>query len=454
MSSTENIKYAVVDLETTGTNANTGKVTEIAILIHDGTKIIDEFVTLVNPECKIPYRITQITGINNRMVEHAPKFYEVAKKVIEITKDCVFVAHNVSFDYNFLRSEFNEFGYDYKREKLCTVKLSRKLIPGRRSYSLGNLTTDLDIPHGSKHRAEGDARATAHLLDILLSIEPDLSNLDLKGLNSNLNKQLVKELPEEPGVYYFHDDQGEIIYIGKSINIHKRILSHLTNNKTQRAIEMRHQVADITYELTGNELVALLLESDEIKKHMPKFNRAQRRTSYTYALYEFLDENSYINLCIDRSDAKKNPVTTFKNKASAQEFLYQLCETHNLCQKLCGLYKTSGACFHHSIHQCNGACIGEEAPEEYNDRVLAALERFEFEHQNFIIIEKGRINTEQAVILIENGNYSGFGFIDKDMINGNESLISCVKNYQDNKDIRQILRYYINSTVSKKIILI
>jgi DNA polymerase-3 subunit epsilon len=284
--------YAIIDIETTGGNPRTDKITEIAVLVHDGKKVVNEFSTLINPECKIPYYISQITGITNEMVSNAPRFYEVARQLVEITEHAVFVAHNVAFDYGFVRQEFKRLGYDFSREQLCTVRLSRKIIPGHRSYSLGNLCDVLNIQITGRHRAMGDAEATVKLFDILLQSESiaqtsfivNPSSLP-RDLHPNLDPSIFKKLPEEPGVYYFYNSKLELVYIGKSKNIRNRVLSHFSNNFSNKAIKMRAQVADISYEVTGNELIALLRESHEIKKFKPLYNRAQRRSLFRYGLF-------------------------------------------------------------------------------------------------------------------------------------------------------------------------
>ncbi len=164
-------EYAIIDIETTGLSPSNEKITEIAIIIHDGKQVVEEFATLINPERKIPYRITQMTGINNQMVADAPKFYEVAKKIVELTENRIFVGHNVRFDYGFVRSEYKSLGYDYQRQTLDTIKLSRKLIPGKPSYGLGNLCQSLGISNHARHRAQGDAMATTKLFELLLTLE-------------------------------------------------------------------------------------------------------------------------------------------------------------------------------------------------------------------------------------------------------------------------------------------
>ncbi|MEZ5198197.1 MAG: exonuclease domain-containing protein [Bacteroidales bacterium] len=446
--------YSIIDIETTGLSPNREKITEIAIYVHDGEKIVDEFTTLLNPEIEIPYRITQLTGINNNMVNEAPKFYEVAKKIVEMTEDTIFVGHNVNFDYNFVRKEFREFGYDYNRKKICTAKLSRKLLPGRKSYSLGKLCTELGIENPHRHRAFGDASATVKLFEILLKVEKNVQELSLSGLNTSLDKELIKKLPKEPGVYYFYNAEGEIIYIGKSKNIHDRVMSHLTNNASKRAIEMRNQLADIGYELTGNELVALLLESNEIKKHIPKYNRALRRNTFQWGLYLSMDKNGYLNLKIERNDKDELPLTSFTSQLSAKSHLFMLTEAFTLCQKLCNLFQTQGACFHYNIKQCNGACIGKEEPEIYNARVLQATEPYRFDQKNFLVIDKGRSNEEKAIIGVEHGKFLGYGFIDSNY-NSNvttSELKECIQPYPDNRDIQQILKSYLKRNKVEKII--
>lgn len=446
--------YAIVDIETTGLSPAREKITEIAIYIHDGEKIVEEFSTLLNPEVDIPYRITQLTGINNKMVKEAPKFYEIAKRIVEMTEGTTLVGHNVAFDYNFIRKEFREFGYDYQRKKICTCQLGRKLLPGRRSYALGKLCSELGIEITDRHRAFGDALATVRLFEILLKVETNIQDLTLRGLNSNINPKLIKKLPHDSGVYYFYDTDGELIYVGKSKNIHDRVISHLTNNRSKRAIEMRNRIADIGFEPTGNELIALLLESDEIKKHQPHYNRALRRSTFQWGLFLTKDKNGYLRLAIERNDQEDIPLTTFNSLMSAKNHLFTLTEAFCLCQKLCGLFETNGSCFQYKLKQCNGACIGEESPEIYNKRVLLAIEPYHFDLKTFLVVDEGRLAGEKSVVCVEHGKYLGFGFIDFSL-NGNlriEDLKACIKPYQDNRDVQQIIRGHLKRNKSLKVI--
>jgi DNA polymerase-3 subunit epsilon len=434
------MKYAIIDIETTGLSPKNEKITEIAIFIHNGKEIVDEFTTLINPEKKIPYRIVQITGINNPMVADAPKFYEVAKKIVEITEGAIFVGHNVRFDYGFVRQEFLSLGYDYQRNTLDTVKLSRKLIPGQPSYSLGKLCKSLGIDNHARHRAAGDAMATVALFELLLSIDGNLSPETSKKAGKEVNQSLTDGLPHEAGVYYFYDHRDELIYVGKSVDIHNRVLSHLNNHLHEREQRMKNQLSRIDFTVTGSELVALLLESSEIKKHQPVYNRAQRRTFYNYGLYSFSDEQGYTRLKLSKLIDDLNPIYTYNSLQEGKEHLYKLCEQFTLCQKLTGLYESSGSCFHYQIHQCNGACIGKEAPMAYNARVQQALENYHFEQQNFFLVDRGRNENEKAVVQVKNGRYLGFGFVPLDYFDGGDtSLEDFIQPQVDNKEVRRII---------------
>lgn len=445
--------YAIIDIETTGGSYKVEKITEIAVYVHDGQQIVDEFVSLINPEKLIPYYITQITGITNEMVATAPKFYEVAKKIVEITKGHYFVGHNVNFDYSFVKNEFKMLGYEYKRKTLCTVRLSRKIIPGLKSYSLGNLCNDLKIPINDRHRAAGDAIATVKLFDLLLELKPDLCGALKEKVNYGHLKPILDKLPAITGVYYFYDSNNDIIYIGKSTNIHDRVIQHLNNTKSRRAVEMVNKIADISYTQTGSELVALLLESNEIKQHKPLYNRAQRRSRTNFSIYPARDKLGYICFEISRSKKKNKPLASFESSIEAKNYMERLAEKYQLCHKLCGLYENSGACFHYSIKQCLGACIGEEHPMIYNQRATIASQEFTYSHENIIIIDKGRNETENAAVVIEKGKYLGFGYFDNQIqVNDIEYIKDSIKPFDDNHDVKQIIRVFLKNNKVEQII--
>jgi DNA polymerase III subunit epsilon len=453
--------YAIIDIETTGGSSRLEKITEIAVYLHDGNTITDEFVSLVNPERNIPYFITNLTGITNEMVEDAPRFYEIAKKIIELTEGRTFVAHNARFDYSFIREEYKSLGFNFKRSIIDTVALSRKLLPGHKSYSLGNICRDLSISINGRHRAAGDALATVKLFELLIARDIEfnggksilLKNTRISKLNPKLDTTKINNIPEEPGIYYFYNEKGDLIYIGKSRNLLQRISTHLSNNTSNRSMEMRDLIADIDWETTGSELIALLKESFEIKKNKPVYNRAQRRTGFQWGIFSFTDQNGYMNYRYGQVNDEEVPVSVYTSKEKAKSKITSLVETHTLCQKLSGLYETAGACFHYQVGMCKGACIGKESYEDYNERAMRSLDEFVFTRRNFFIIDKGRDEEERCAIKIVNGKYSGYGYFNiNDMGFGLSAVHECITPSRENSDIQVILKQYLRSNRVEKII--
>lgn len=392
------------------------------------------------------------------MLRNAPKFYELAKRIVEITQDCIIVAHNAKFDYRILRTEFKRLGFEFERKTLCTVELSKRLIPGHPSYSLGKLTRTLGIPVSDRHRAAGDAQATVKLFKILLD-----KDLDKTIIKESVRKEpkrqvepkllhIIEELPTSIGVYYMHKENGEIIYIGKSKNIKKRINQHFTSDN-RKSKKIQSQVAAVTYEETGSELVALLKESEEIKRIKPIFNRALRRNIFTHGLFSFKDDDGYLNFKVAQVNGKERPITTFTNLQSAKSFISKITDDYNLCQKLTGEYKTNGNCFNYTIKKCNGACVCEELPEDYNKRKETIIKTHSFENQNMVIIDRGREIDEGSAILIENGIFKGFGFFNLNyQINNLEILESLITPMQHNRDAQHIIQNFIRKNKRLKII--
>ena len=444
--------YAIVDIETTGNGYTGSKITEIAIFIHDGEKVINEYSTLVNPQCSIPPFITNLTGITNAMVQNAPKFYEVAKTINELTKDLIFVAHNVNFDYNIIKAEFKELGFSFNRKKLCTVRLSRKLIPGLKSYSLGKLCTSLNINIQNRHRAKGDTEATAILFEKLLKLDTNgvfNSFLNPKSRQATLPpmlpKEIVDNLSEKSGVYYFKNEKNEIIYVGKAKNIKQRVISHFYD-KAKKEITMCLETSNVTFTETGSELLALLLESAEIKTIFPKYNRAQRRSQESIGLFSYEDREGIIHLAFNKLKLIPNPIMKFYNTTECRVFLEKLCEEFELCPKYCHLQSNVTTCFHYQIKKCKGICKKEEATENYNQRVREAITTLKFQNENFIIKESGRSKKEYGFVLIQNGIYKGFGYTnDKKDFKTSEEYLEQITIQKDNNDIKRILNSYLKS---------
>lgn len=459
------VKYAIIDVETTGGRAERDRITEIAIVVFDGQKVIKSFETLINPECPIPYGITELTGITNEMVADAPRFYEVAREIVEYTEGAVFVAHNVRFDYGFLREEFKRLGYTFSRKQLCTVRLSRQTFPGLSSYSLGNLIRHFSIVVENRHRAMADTMATLDVLTRILQKQEggtfarDLINLGIREskLPHGLNLEFLHRLPEACGVYYFHDDSGNVVYIGKSLNIRKRVMEHFAD-QTRKAALLQAQVRDITFEITGSELVALLLESHEIKRLNPSINRTQRQKSFPFVIHSFHNSQGYICFEVKRlTNKEKNGLhilNEFTKINHARGSLFRMQKELGLCSKLIHLENGGGPCFEYHLKECAGACIGEEAPESYNEKASIALEKLSnLLNGSFFILDEGRSKGEKAVVSVIEGEYAGFGFFDEEFSEGSlDELADCIRPYSSNPEVKRIIRHSLNDNPKLKII--
>ena len=454
--------YAILDIETTGGKYNEEGITEIAIYKFDGHQIVDQFFSLVNPEKNIQPFVINLTGINNQMLRNAPKFHEVAKRIIEITDDCTIVAHNAQFDNRILSTEFDRLGYPFEKNMLCTVELSKKLIPDLPSYSLGKLVRSLGIPITDRHRAQGDAKATVELFKLLLEKDIEkviISDTIKKGSKRQLAPKLldiIEAAPTTIGVYYMHRKNGKIIYVGKSTNIKKRLIQHFTDdNKKSKKIQL--EVVSVSYEGTGNNLIAQLKESQEIKKLKPIFNHALKTSIFQSQLYSYMDDNGYVNLRIEKvpmeQEEEKKIITTFTNYQQAKSLLYKITDEFHLCQKLNHLEKTEGACFNHGLKTCHGACIELETPIDYNTRVQKFIEKSSYEFDDMLLIDKGRSIQEHSVILIKNGTYRGYGFFNLNFqINNPEVLKSIINPMENNRDTQHIIQSYLRKNKVQKIL--
>jgi DNA polymerase-3 subunit epsilon len=454
------MNYVIIDVETTGGSPKTTKITEIALYKFDGQSIVDEFVTLINPEEKIPDFIVKLTGISDRMVSDAPKFYEIAKKIVEFCKDCIFVAHNVSFDYNVIRGEFKRLGFDFRFPQLCTVRASRLIFPGYESYSLGKITRELGIQINGRHRAGGDALATAHLFQ-MMHIKDGKKLIDLvqheinpKIVHHALDLEIIENLPNKTGVYFFYNEVNQLIYIGKSKNIKSRVEQHLRNSKQEKGLRLIQEIARVEFELTGSETIALLRESHLVKFHKPKFNRALKNSNFSYGIFDELDLNGYIRLVI-RSTSKSltHPIIQFTSRKEASDFLDYVRSKYNLCEKYCGSKKVDNACFHYSIEECNGACLDAEMNDLYNERVQLFVDKLTFERKTFFILDKGRDKFEKSLVYIENGVFVGFGFAPYHFNNLEVSQWKkFIRLQQENRDDKTIINQALHRKPEIKII--
>ncbi len=439
--------FAIVDIETCGGKFafRKGRIIDICILVHDGLQVVDKFSTLINPECHIGSFYTNLSGITNEMVKDAPRFHEVAKEILNFTDGKIFVAHNVSFDYNFIKDEFASLGFRFKRDTLCTVKLSRKLMPGKASYSLGKLCDSIGIEIKNRHRAEGDAVATAVLLDRLLQLKTQSKEYRSKSVSQIMStridaikKYILDKLPESCGVYYFRNQQGDIIYIGKSVNMYSRAQSHF-NTDLKKSKAMLHDLYQTDFVETGSELIALLLESQEIKNHKPFYNRQRKKDVFTHCIDFFTDEEGVLNLKIIPFDESEKRVLAFTSYTSARERLEQWIDRKDLCLRYTGLTSEDSVCFNHQIKKCRGICANLEPVDEYNSRVQELLQEHSFDHPHFLILEQGRQGVEKSFVFIHNYQYAGYGYLDEScQITSKEDVFSYLtqqKTHPDDHDI-------------------
>lgn len=437
--------YTIIDVETSGP---TNRITEISIFKYDGKQIIDEFTSLVNPEVIIPVFITTLTGIDNAMVANAPTFSEVAKNVLAITEDSIFVAHNVNFDYNVIRNEFKALDIDFNRKKLCTIRLSRKLIPGHKSYSLGKLCAALHINIVGRHRARGDAEATVVLFEMLLNKEDaeTVFNDFLKKtskeatLPSHLPTSVFNNLSDKAGIYYFKNKKGKILYIGKAKNIKKRVLSHFYS-KTQKSLDLCRETSDIDFELSGSELIAFLMEDAAIKHHYPAFNVVSKRAPKAYAIFSYEDRKGIKHLAYNTLKATPNAMQTFSTIADCRAYLEKMCDQFELCPKFCHLQEAVAQCSHYKITSCKGVCSNDETVTSYNVRVTEAITYIQESKRDLVLKQEGRHTNEYAFVLIKNNVYLGYGFMDKsEQITTAEDLENFLIPQKDNLDVQKILR--------------
>lgn len=450
--------YAILDIETTGGKYNEEGITEIAIHKFDGHQVVDQFISLVNPEKEIQPFVVKLTGINNKMLRTAPKFHEIAKRIIEITDETVLVAHNAQFDYRILRTEFRRLGYNFERKTLCTVDLSKKLIPEAESHSLGKLVRSLGIAVSDRHRANGDALATLKLFKILLSKDLDkiiIKNVIRKETHGELSDRqldIVESIPSETGVYYMHDKDGEIIFLAKSSNMKKRVNQHFTKNGT-KGRELQKATKKVSYEKTGSELVALLKENEELIRNRPKYNQKSPAVQFSHGVCAETNANGYHILRAKKRKDNKGCFTTFNSMVAAENFIRKLTREFRLCDKLNGISEAKKNCSNYDSGDCEGACIMQENPESYNTRVADAIGNYSLKDKNIVIVDKGRDIGEYSAMLIKNGHFQGLGFYDLNhQINNTHILESIITPMGGGVNTQHIIETYLRKRKVLKIV--
>lgn len=438
-------EYAIVDIETTGGNASGSRITEIAIVVHDGTGVTQRWETLVNPQKEIPLPIFALTGITNEMVRHAPVFDDISQKVFDLLTDRIFVAHNVNFDYSFVRHELEEAGFQWTAKKLCTVRAARKIIPGLPSYSLGNLCRSLNIPLENRHRAGGDADATAILFSQLLEQDGrgEIDSMIKKTapdqrLPPNLPAEDFDRLPEKPGVYYFYNKEKRVVYVGKAINLKKRVASHFSGHKiTPQRQHFLRDIHAVSFEECGTELMALLLECTEIRNLWPVYNKALKRFEPKFGLYGYTARNGYRYLAVGKVSRSHRCIEVFNNIQEAIHMLRVLSEQFNIDYRFCR-YCTSG-----DAESVTHDYTDLPALDMHNEQVQQLTDYVRDHRPSFFIADKGRSRDEYSCIWIEEGHFYGMGYIPADVsITDSDDIKRYVKPYKSNDYIMNLIRIF------------
>lgn len=449
--------YAIVDIETTGGFTGNNSIIEIAVVFHDGEKITGQYEKLLDPKMPVPGFITGLTGIDSQMLEGAPTFGQIADELFGLLEDKIFVAHNVGFDYSFVKQAFEKEGKVYKPKRLCTVRLSRKLFPGLRSYSLGRLCESRGITVNDRHRALGDAWATSILFGQLLEVDHEGQiGQAIKGKNKaltlppNISKEQFNEIPQSTGVYYFHDANGKVIYVGKAVNIQSRFNGHFTG---KAKLTLKSEICDVSYEVTGSELLALLLEALEIKRLWPKYNRSLKVKSMSWGVFSYSDREDFTRFQINKIVPGIQPLATFTSHATAWKFLVEKNKAFHLCPKLNGIQKKNGACYDFQVGECNGACCGKETSEDYNERASEVFTAVKMEGERFLIKDKGRNPEEEVALFFEDGFLSAYGFLDlSSSYQSSEEVISALKSVKRVIETRYLLKAFWDKIPENNII--
>ncbi len=394
--------YAIVDIETTGTFSDRGGITEIAIVVTDGVKVLETYESLVNPNANIPFFIENLTGISNQMVAKAPQFGDIAPKVAEILEGKIFVAHNVNFDYKYVKFELELAGYSIGQARLCTVRLSRQIIPGQPSYSLGKLTRNLGISHTDKHRAMSDTMATTDLFHMLVAKgEENILNTlkkvaKLPNLPANLPERVYNKLPNETGVYYFYNEKREIIDVGKAKDLKKRVTTHFTGKATQQKLAFYREVQHVHVRLTGTEMIASLLEDAEIKKHWPYYNRSQKSKVNKFGVFKYENQKDVVMLGITKVGYQVKPLKTFPSLSITKKWLLNKIDEFGLKASLCGMPEFDTLTI---------------TPDEHELQIDLFLKQYDDSSETYVLQGEGREKGEKSFVFIEKGTYKGYGFV-------------------------------------------
>ena len=454
--------YSIIHIESTGANPLTDRITQITLINYDGQRITDTFSTY------LAVASPDYSGIHEEAMaaplpaSPSPQFHHIARPVVELTRGNILVAHDVNRVYAFLRHEYRRLGYQFSSRRICTLRISRRCLPRLPSHSLEQISLHFALRPVEETDISAGASLTLALFRKFLALEKQgklpasiAQEIQEASLPPALSLTDIHKLPEKTGVYFFYGANEVLLYVGKSTNIRKRVQSHFTgmmNAPLERA--WKEQVIRVDYEITGSELIALLLESHRIKEKQPLYNRDQRTINYRFGLFHYTNGEGY--LCFKTeplADTSTEPLRVFRSKQEGENFLDRLCKQLHLCQKLCHLDHSSGACFGYHLQTCKGACCGKESSRNYNRRARKMFARYKYPYRNFMILDIGRNTEEYSVVDICDGVYRGFGYVEslRQDISVTE-LKQCIHPRPEYPDIRQIILAHLQNDSVERVI--
>lgn len=437
------MKFAVVDIETTGLFHQGHGITEIAVVHIDGDNCRQVFHSLVNPEKAIPSGITHLTGIEDITVKDAPDFEEIAEELEAALHNRVFVAHNVNFDYNFLKAAFEKSGRAFKYQRLCTMRYARKILPAMSSHRLKSVCLALDIGNTDEHRAGGDAMAAAQVLlqlqkrDAQGELEKLLKqNKRHSILPPGIEPEVVNSLPDNPGVYYFYGVSPKPIYIGKAKNLKRRVLSHFTSSgSTGRKQIFQREITRISYTEAANEYEALLMEDAEIKKHWPVYNVAQKQRTAAFAVLPYENRSGKTRLAILKTRDRADAIAWFNTRHEAKIWLYKEMISRGINPERAGMFKTDDLIFTETE--------SEKALSEFIDNQRAEMKN------SYLLISNTNEKSPFGVVIMD-GKYRGYGHFDDIEVNRNQ-IESKISQAPDSPAAKAVIRKMLNDDRIEKI---
>ena len=430
--------YAVIDIETTGGNYDQEGITEIAIYQYDGYKITDQFCSLINPKKQIQPFVKKLTGINEKMLQNAPIFFEVAKRIIEITENCIIVAHNAAFDYRILKTEFKRLGYEYERKTICTINLSKELLPDQKVFNLGKLASNLGIPFSDRHRAFGDAQVTLKLFELL--IEKDIGKKIIREhtkvlKNSKTPKRYLKiidKLPSKMGLYYILDTNNEIIYIGKSKNIKQSVIQDLTSSN-KKSIIIQNEISKVSFSFSGGELTTYLKQQNEIKINRPKLNGSSKYRIFPIGIR--IDKTkTYHSIIVEQVKKNFEYFSVYKNKKLAEKTVLILADKFKIQVK-----NPNGISSH-----SKKTIQKKDSSRQHNKKIMELCNSFSYPFPDFLLTENGRKQGEFTFILIKNYQFRGYGYFELyHQIKTMSQILSRLVSMEENNDVKKLIYSFL-----------